>query len=371
MREPRALADHHPPRAQPDPHAVPAPRVLRRALAARAAAHLRRTWPRTSSWPTASRPRCCWCWRRCTPTERAVFVLREVFDCRTTRSRPRSTRRPAVRQIAHRARSHVDARRPRQQVLQGGQTAVIERFLAAASTGTSRACSTCSSPDVVLITDGGGQKQAALRPIRAVEKVLRLLAAVRPDGTQADLVEINGGPAVRVLLDGELDSAGTCGSRTARHRHLLGAQPAEAGPAGRGGSDPVTRRLTSNDGEARDGVLRVRTVRRPSEPDPVSTGEGSHRAATPCGQSCCPYFSRSACSPPAPSWAPMTQRSSDGPATGGGRHRHAGHPPVLPPAEEAGAGVRGGVRLPARGARGGRRRHPHHQAGADGRQPHR
>jgi hypothetical protein len=65
------------------------------------------------------------------------------------------------------------------------------------------------APDVVLISDGGGVKQAALRPILGRDKVTRWLAAVRPEGMRADLVEINGTPAVRVLLDGVLDSAGT------------------------------------------------------------------------------------------------------------------------------------------------------------------
>ena len=56
-------ADHHPAGAQPDAHRGPAPRVVRRPVAARAAAHQRPTSPRTSSSPTACRRRCCWCWR--------------------------------------------------------------------------------------------------------------------------------------------------------------------------------------------------------------------------------------------------------------------------------------------------------------------
>jgi RNA polymerase sigma-70 factor (TIGR02957 family) len=147
-----------------------------------------------------------------TPTERAVFVLREVFDLpydEIAAAVDKSA--PAVRQIAHRARSHVEARRPRQQVTRGEQTAVIERFLAAVSTGDIQGLLDVLSPDVVLITDGGGQKQAALRPIRGVEKVLRFLAAVMPgDGSaSAAPVVVNGGPGLRLLLGDELDTVAT------------------------------------------------------------------------------------------------------------------------------------------------------------------
>jgi RNA polymerase sigma-70 factor (ECF subfamily) len=71
-----------------------------------------------------------------TPTERAVFVLREVFDLPYDEIAAAVDKTPAaVRQIAHRARSHVEARRPREEV--GGRSgdAVIERFMAAVATG--------------------------------------------------------------------------------------------------------------------------------------------------------------------------------------------------------------------------------------------
>jgi RNA polymerase sigma-70 factor (ECF subfamily) len=147
-----------------------------------------------------------------TPTERAVFVLREVFDLSYDEIAAAVDKSaPAVRQIAHRARSHVEARRPRQQVSKGEQTAVIERFLAAVSTGDIQGLLDVLSPDVVLITDGGGQKQAALRPIRGVEKVLRFLAAVMPDDGSASAAPavVNGGPGLRLLLGDELDTVAT------------------------------------------------------------------------------------------------------------------------------------------------------------------
>ena len=66
------------------------------------------------------------------------------------------------------------------------------------------------APDVVLLTDGGGVKKAALRPILGRDKVLRFLDAVAPEGgAAADVVVVNGAPALRLLLDGELDAIGS------------------------------------------------------------------------------------------------------------------------------------------------------------------
>ena len=157
--------DHHPPRAQPDPHAGPAPRVLRRAVAARAAAHLaRRGRGRRARRQRLDRDAAGAGDARRRPSGRCSCCARSS-TCRTTRSRPPSTRAPAaVRQIAHRARSHVEARRPRQQVTPAEQTAVVERFLAAVSTGDIQGLLDVLSPDVVLITDGGGQEAGRAAP---------------------------------------------------------------------------------------------------------------------------------------------------------------------------------------------------------------
>ena len=144
------------------------------------------------------------------PTERAVFVLREVFEFGYDEIAAAVDKTPAaVRQIAHRARAHVDERRPHGDATRSQHEEVVAKFLEATVTGDVQTLLDVLAPDVVLISDGGGVKQAALRPILGRDKVTRWLAAVRPEGMQADLVEINGTPAVRVLLDGELDSAGT------------------------------------------------------------------------------------------------------------------------------------------------------------------
>jgi RNA polymerase sigma-70 factor (ECF subfamily) len=145
-----------------------------------------------------------------TPTERAVFVLREVFDVGYDEIAAALEKSPAaVRQIAHRARNHVEARRPRERVTPGQRDAVIERFLAATATGDIAGLLDVLAPDVVLVTDGGGFKKAALHPIRGRDKVLRFLAAVAPEDGEAQVVMVNGQPALRLLIAGEVDTIGT------------------------------------------------------------------------------------------------------------------------------------------------------------------
>lgn len=144
-----------------------------------------------------------------TPVERAVFVLREVFDVPYDEIAEGVDRTPvAVRQIAHRAREHVAARRPRQRVDRSEHAAVLERFRAAAATGDLQSLVDVLAPDVVLVTDGGGIRKAALRPILGREKVLRFLEAVTPRDVVVDLrVELVGGqPGLVAVIDGVVDS---------------------------------------------------------------------------------------------------------------------------------------------------------------------
>jgi RNA polymerase sigma-70 factor (ECF subfamily) len=144
------------------------------------------------------------------PTERAVFVLREVFDVGYDEIAAAVDKSPAaVRQIAHRARAHIEARRPRADVTPSLRDEVIARFLNAAVTGDILSLMDVLAPDVVLVTDGGGFKKAALRPILGREKVLRFLDGVAPESSVADVVVVNGAPALRLFIDGELDSIGS------------------------------------------------------------------------------------------------------------------------------------------------------------------
>ena len=141
------------------------------------------------------------------PTERAVFVLREVFDVGYDEIAAAVDKTPAaVRQIARRARVHVAERRPRAEATPGERDRVLERFMLAASTGDLQSLLDVLAPDVVLITDGGGFKKAALRPILGSDKVVRFLVAVSDGPAEADVVVVNGAPALRIVIDGELDT---------------------------------------------------------------------------------------------------------------------------------------------------------------------
>jgi RNA polymerase sigma-70 factor (TIGR02957 family) len=144
------------------------------------------------------------------PTERAVFVLREVFGFEYVEIAAAVDKTvPAVRQVLSRARKHVDERRPRADVSSSERNRVLALFLDAAATGDVQALMDVLAPDVVLLSDGGGVKQAALRPILGRDKVLRFLDGVSADGWPVEVVEVNGGPAIRVLVDGEVDTVGT------------------------------------------------------------------------------------------------------------------------------------------------------------------
>jgi RNA polymerase sigma-70 factor (ECF subfamily) len=143
------------------------------------------------------------------PTDRVVFVLREVFDTPYDEIAAAVGRTPAaVRQIAHRAREHVAARRPRVQVSRAEQEAVVARFLAAVRGGDLQELLDVLAPDVVLVADGGGVVAAARRPIEGATRVAALLGALGrlAGGLRAMPMRLNGGPAVRFDLDGALDT---------------------------------------------------------------------------------------------------------------------------------------------------------------------
>ena len=142
------------------------------------------------------------------PNERAVFVLREVFGFDYDEIAAAVDKSPAaVRQLASRSRNHVRARRP-EPVPAAEVDAVVQRFLAAAAGGDLQALMDVLAPDVVLLTDGGGKVNAALRPIEGPEKVVRFLGGVVAKGADGDWVagptHLNGAPAVLVRFAGEV-----------------------------------------------------------------------------------------------------------------------------------------------------------------------
>ncbi len=144
------------------------------------------------------------------PTERAVFVLREVFDLPYDEIAAAVEKsEAAVRQIASRARTHVAERRPRASVSAAERDAVIEKFRAATAGGDLQSLMDVLAPDVVLMTDGGGKVQAALNPIYGRDKVFRFLTAVTPDALELEPVWLNGSPAIQFVIAGRRDGVGT------------------------------------------------------------------------------------------------------------------------------------------------------------------
>jgi RNA polymerase sigma-70 factor (ECF subfamily) len=137
------------------------------------------------------------------PAERAVFVLREVFDTSYDEIAAVVDKSPAaVRQIAHRARAYVAARRPRMAVDPAAHRTVIEKFVAAISTGDVQGLMDVLAPDIVVIADGGGVVPAVRTPISGAEKVARLLAhASEAPGFAATVAWINATPGVRFDFD--------------------------------------------------------------------------------------------------------------------------------------------------------------------------
>jgi len=145
-----------------------------------------------------------------TPNERAVFVLREVFDLAYDEIAEAVGKSPAaVRQIAHRARAHVAARRPRGVVSQAETRDALEAFQRAAETGDLQRLLSILAPDVVFLGDGGGVVQAVLAPVVGAGKVARLLAIGldRIAGTASlQPTQVNGFPALIIRFDGEIDT---------------------------------------------------------------------------------------------------------------------------------------------------------------------
>jgi len=145
-----------------------------------------------------------------TPTERAVFVLREVFDVEYDEIAEAVDKSPAaVRQIAHRARAHVAARRPRGVVSQAETGAALAAFQRAVETGDLQSFLDILAPDVVALSDGGGVRQAMLQPIVGAERVARVMAvglAMVGAELSFEPAQVNGSPALIMRLNGELDS---------------------------------------------------------------------------------------------------------------------------------------------------------------------
>ncbi|MEU7755074.1 RNA polymerase sigma-70 factor [Micromonospora sp. NPDC049171] len=143
------------------------------------------------------------------PTERAVFVLREVFALDYDEIAGAVDKSPAaVRQIAHRARAHVAARRPRGAISPADSRRALDAFRRAVETGDVQGLLDVLAPDVVFLGDGGGIRQAVLRPVAGADRVARLLASTPARAAAMSLrpAQVNGHPALLFHLDGGIDT---------------------------------------------------------------------------------------------------------------------------------------------------------------------
>jgi RNA polymerase sigma-70 factor (TIGR02957 family) len=134
------------------------------------------------------------------PLERTAFVLHEAFAYDYAEIAEILERSPAaVRQLAHRAREHVAARRPRFPADPVARRAATERFLHASLSGDVTALMELLAPDATLWADAGGKARAPLRPIRGADKIARFFAAIGveplPAGSAVEIVAVNGAPA--------------------------------------------------------------------------------------------------------------------------------------------------------------------------------
>jgi len=140
------------------------------------------------------------------PLERAAFVLREVFDRpypEVAATLGRSEQ--AVRQLVHRARGRVDDGHARFRADVATHAQVVSRFLAACQGADLETLLAVLAPDVVIISDGGGQAQAPRRPVAGRDKVARLLMGFNgraPEGLTFGLEYFNGALGIVARVDG-------------------------------------------------------------------------------------------------------------------------------------------------------------------------
>ncbi|WP_046302400.1 RNA polymerase sigma factor SigJ, partial [Mycobacterium sp. UM_Kg27] len=137
------------------------------------------------------------------PEERAVFVLREVFGFDYDEiAAAVGKSAAAARQVAHRARNHVQARRPRYAPVDPEESArVTAEFMTAAAGGDITTVLSMLAPDVVWTADSGGKASAARRPVVGADKVARTVIGLLRQGTQmpdvrVDMGVCNSAPAV-------------------------------------------------------------------------------------------------------------------------------------------------------------------------------
>lgn len=144
------------------------------------------------------------------PLERAVFVLHEAFGYGYQEIAEMLEHTPAsVRQVGHRAREHVQARRPRYDAPASQRRQVTERFLAASVGGELDEMMRLLAPDVTLTSDGGGKRRAGRWPLHGAERVARFASGVLnqlPPEPATHEVLVNGRPGLLFTSAGVPDT---------------------------------------------------------------------------------------------------------------------------------------------------------------------
>jgi RNA polymerase sigma-70 factor, ECF subfamily len=144
------------------------------------------------------------------PAERAVFVLHDIFGMEFDGVAQTVGRTSAAcRQLASRARRHVEERRPRFDPDAAEQRRVVTAFLEASAKGDLEKLLALLDPSVVLRADGGGKRPAAGEPIEGAARVARVLLAGQRwyPGMEGRIASVNGGTGALITLAGELLAA--------------------------------------------------------------------------------------------------------------------------------------------------------------------
>jgi RNA polymerase sigma-70 factor (ECF subfamily) len=171
------------------------------------------------------------------PTERAVLLLREVFDFDYPQvARAVGKSEAACRQLLHRARERVAAGRARYQAPAGRAEELARTFVQACATGDLDALLAVLTDDVVAVGDGGGVVPAGMRPVHGAERVARLhLGLAAKFGILGDVrfAPVNGAPGIVLYRDGQPYAAVSLAFRDGRiagvysvnNPHKLGRVP--------------------------------------------------------------------------------------------------------------------------------------------------
>jgi RNA polymerase sigma-70 factor (ECF subfamily) len=148
---------------------------------------------------------------RLAPEERAVFLLREVFEMDYPElARMLGKHESACRQMLHRAKERMHQERPRFRVNPEAHRRLLDRFIAATQSGDRQRIMALLAEDARLTSDGGGKVRAVLRVLEGAERVARFYSVLsRHTSGRASYrhAEVNGEPGLLLILDGQLAGA--------------------------------------------------------------------------------------------------------------------------------------------------------------------